>query len=99
MLWPLCCLYPADSSEKERRLDLIRLVLVDGQRGFSLGLSQAAVFAVAAALTTVVFALLLPSSVFAAPEKPPTAEGTIHHPGNCLGREHHAGRGAVLQRP
>ena len=31
----------------------------------------------AAALTTVVFALLLPSSVFAAPENPPTAEGTI----------------------
>ena len=47
------------------------------QRGFSLGLSQAAVLAVAAALATVVFALLLPSSVFAAPEKPPTAEGTI----------------------
>ena len=55
----------------------MRLVLVDWQRGFSLGLSQAAVLAVAAVLTTIVPALLLPSSVFAAPEKPPTAEGTI----------------------
>ena len=55
----------------------MRLVLVDGQRGFSIGPVRAAFLAVAAALTAAVVALLLPSSVFAAPENPPTAVGSI----------------------
>ena len=50
---------------------------VDGRNGSPFGLAHAATIAVAAVLTAVVMALLLPSSVFAAPETPPTAVGSI----------------------